>query len=116
MKAMPKLTQKDRKEINHLRSLFPAEITVNANYSQDDGFYADILTYPGCHTQGETFSELIDMINDCMYTYFDVPEKYLSSMFSYMPPIEMGKKLGILPNLDELKLKIVEPQREKVKC
>ena len=113
---MAKLTQKQKKEVNRLQSLFPNEISVNADVSKDGGFYADILTFPGCHTQGDTLSELIDMINDCMYTYFEVPEKYISYMPSYTMtiPFEVGERFGLLPNMNDLKLKAVQ-QREVAK-
>jgi len=111
---MKKITQKQIKEISKFISLFPKEISVHAAPSEDGGFYADILTFPGCHTQGETLSELIDMINDCMYTYFEVPEKYISYMPSYMMPVEVGERFGLLPNTNELMLKGVK-QREIAK-
>lgn len=111
---MAKLTQKQVKEIVHLRGLFPKEIAVRIGTSEDGGFYADVLKYPGCHTQGETFSELIDMINDCVYTYFEIPERYLSYMPSYIASTQLAEKFGLLPDMSEVRLKSIQ-QREAVK-
>ena len=94
---MRKLTPKDKQEINRLRSLFPAKIEVSVARAQEGGFVAEILTYPGCYTEGETFSELLFMINDCLYTYFDIPEKYVSYMPEYLAPMSLAERLGIAP-------------------
>lgn len=117
MNAMQNLTLKDQKEITRLRRLFPQEITVRAHRSEDGGFCAEILAYPGCFTEGDTFSELIEMINDAMMTYFEVPEKYISFMPNYLAPLAMAQKFGVFPVIDmkgNLKLKIASI-RETVK-
>ena len=94
---MRKLTLKDKKEISRLRSLFPAKIEVSVARAQEGGFVAEILTYPGCYTEGETFSELLFMINDCLYAYFNIPEKYVSYMPEYLAPMSLAERLGIAP-------------------
>ena len=94
---MAKLTSKDKKEISRLRALFPDKIEVSAARAEEGGFVAEILTYPGCYTQGETFSELLVMINDCLYTYFDIPEKYVPYMPEYLAPMSLAERLGIVP-------------------
>jgi len=94
---MGKLTQKDKKEISRLQVLFPNKIEVLVARAEEDGFIAEILTYPGCYTEGETFSELLFMINDCLYTCFDIPEKYVSYMPEYLAPMSLAEHLGIAP-------------------
>lgn len=56
--------------------------------SEDGGFAAEILSYPRTFTEANTFSELIEMVNDALYTYFDVPEKYVSFMPTYLPSLD----------------------------
>ena len=94
---MRKLTLKDKKEISQLRALFPKKIEVSVARAEEGGFVAEILTYPGCYTEGETFSELLFMINDCLYTYFDIPEKYVSYMPEYLAPMSLAERLGVAP-------------------
>ena len=105
---MRNLTLRDKKEITRLRKLFPEEITVRIHRSIDGGFCAEILAYPGCFTEGDTFSELIEMINDGVMTYFEIPEKYISFMPNYLASLAMAQKFGLFPVTEmksDLKLK-----------
>ncbi len=77
-----------QKEVYNLQSLFPKEVTVSVRRSEDGGFAAEILSYPRTFTEADTFSELIEMINDALYTYFDVPKKFVSFMPTYLPPLD----------------------------
>ena len=110
---MLKLTQKQIREINRLRHLFPDKIMVSVARAKEGGFVAEITTYPGCFTQGETFSELLVMINDCIYTYFDIPEKYIPFMPEYLAPMSLAEHLGIVPT--KATLKSIQIQYESVK-
>ena len=113
---MAKLTKEDIKKINSYRSLFPREIIVKILRSEDGGFAAEITEFPRCYTEADTFAELIEMINDAMMTYFEVPEKYASYMPTYLPTIETAQKFNAFPVFrteEELKLKL--PNRETIK-
>jgi predicted RNase H-like HicB family nuclease len=98
---MVNLSQEDIREINRLRSLFPAEIKVQVRRSADGGFVAEILTFPGIITEADTFTELIEMINDAVMSYFEVPEKYASFVANYIPSIAMAQQFGIFPVIEE---------------
>ena len=114
---MGKLLKKDIKEVNRLRSLFPFQISVNVYRSKDGGFCAEVLSFPGCYTEGETLSELIEMINDMVKTYFDVPEKYVSFVPSYVPPIKLAQELDVFPiNMKQHESELSLVGREKVNC
>ncbi|MCR4328681.1 MAG: type II toxin-antitoxin system HicB family antitoxin [Patescibacteria group bacterium] len=78
---MVKISKKQIVEINRLRGLFPKSIRVRVERSADGGFCAEVKTFPGCVTEANTFSELIEMVNDAVRTYFEVPER----LVSYMP-------------------------------
>lgn len=113
---MGKLTKKNIKEINSYRSLFPREIVVKILRSEDGGFAAEITEFPRCYTEADTFAELIEMINDAIKTYFEVPDKYNSYMPTHLPTIETAQKFDAFPVFkteEELKLKL--PNRETVK-
>lgn len=99
---MKKISPKEKEKIISLIKLFPAKISVTIHRSEDGGFWAEINDLDGCATQGETLSELLEMINDCVYTYFDVPKKYLSFMPSYLPSVDLARKFNIFPLASEL--------------
>lgn len=88
---------KDTKEINRLRALFPQEIEVRVSRSEDGGFIAAVRNFPGVSTEANTFSELIEMVNDALLTYFEIPAQYAPFVVSYLPPIEAAQAAGIYP-------------------
>ncbi|MEK7193181.1 MAG: hypothetical protein AAB652_00110 [Patescibacteria group bacterium] len=92
-----KLTEKDKKEIRKLRALFPHEITVQVQRSEDGGFCAEILVFAGCRTEADSFSELIEMINDAARTFLEVPERYISYVPTYLPTVETAQHLDAYP-------------------
>ena len=94
---MSHLSAKDIKEINRLRSLFPKEIGVKVRRSEDGGFVAEVLTFPGVVTEADTFSELIEVVNDALMCYFEIPKKYAQFTANYLPSLELSQKLGIFP-------------------
>ena len=100
---MKSITKQQEKEINKIRSLFPSQINVRTHRSENGKYCAEITTYPGSFTEADTFSSLIEMVNDCMRTYFEVPEKYFSYVPPYLPPISAVQEFGIFPVVEETK-------------
>ncbi len=82
MKTMDKkLSEKEAAEAKRLISLFPSEIVVKISHAEEGGFCAEIfIEKDKLLTQGETVSELIEMINDAVRTYFEVPASLVSLM------------------------------------
>jgi|SRR3989344_190881 len=95
------MARKVELEIERLRSLFPASIEVSVERSQDGGFFANISTFPGCVTQADSFSELIEMVNDAVRTYFEIPEGYLPHMPTYLPPVQVVRRLDVFPVVEK---------------
>lgn len=95
---MVKFSSQDIKKINYFRKLFPHTIKVKVSLSNEGGFYVEVLTFPGCFTEAETFSELIEMVNDAVATTLEVPRKYLHHMPTYMPPVTLAQRLNIFPS------------------
>lgn len=97
------------KEVNKLIERFPRKISV-AVEKYRDGFVAVIKNFPGCATQGSSFSELIEMVNDAVRSYFEIPEKYIPFMPDYKPPLALATKLDLFPTKrfkkSEIKLEI----------
>jgi predicted RNase H-like HicB family nuclease len=94
---MNALTQEEIKAINGLRGLFPSSINVSIHRTESGEFVARINTFKGFMTEGKTFSELIEMVNDAVKTYFEIPEKFISYMPSYVPSIEVAQELDVFP-------------------
>ncbi len=96
---MVKNISKDKiAEIERLRALFPAEILVKVSRAEEGGFCAEIhINNEVLCTDAESVSELIDMINDAVRTYFEVPTEFVSYMGEYIPPLEMTQQLGLMP-------------------
>jgi predicted RNase H-like HicB family nuclease len=104
-----KSTQKFKK-ITQLRSLFPKQINVRVHQSKNGKFCAEIITYPDCFTEADTFSSLIEMVNDAVRTYYEVPKKYFPYVPNYMPPLKLAQKFNIFPireKTGELKFEII---------
>ena len=79
--ASKKLIQ-ERKLI--YKALLPQKISVRIHKAEEGGFWAKIIEIP-CSSQGETLSELFDMLTRAIYAYYDVPEKFIPEFGSYIP-------------------------------
>lgn len=101
---MRKITAKDKNNILKFHELFPRKIGVRVQRSEDGGFFAEILAFDGklC-TEAQTFSELIEMVNDAVVTYLEIPKKYISFMPSYIPPLKVAQEFGIFPAFKKAK-------------
>jgi predicted RNase H-like HicB family nuclease len=113
-----KLTAKQKKDVEFMRGSLPKKIEVGISRTSDGGFFAEILNFPGCVTQGESFSELINMINDAVYAYFEIPKKYIKFMPSYLPSPKTVQKMDIFPVVkkDHRTITIPINRREESTC
>lgn len=63
-------------------------VVVNVK-NTDDGLWAKVFTPDGrlsnCYTQATNATELIVMINDAIFTHFEVPEKLRRDLGFYVP-------------------------------
>jgi predicted RNase H-like HicB family nuclease len=111
------MTSKEIQEVNRLRELFPQEINVSVSRSGEGTFLARVNTFRGIFTEGKTFFELMEMINDAIQTYFEIPEKYASYMPSYIPSVGLAQFLEEFP-ATEKKEDVILPlsSREEVPC
>ncbi|MBI4137884.1 MAG: type II toxin-antitoxin system HicB family antitoxin [Candidatus Sungbacteria bacterium] len=75
--------------------LLPRKLSVDIHRAEEGGFWAKVRELPGCNTQGEDFIDLVDMINDAIFTYFDVPQKMRNALGHYVPeiPEELRKRI-----------------------
>jgi predicted RNase H-like HicB family nuclease len=94
---MAKLTKLQIEKVNELRKLFPSKLNVSICRIEDGTFLAEIKSLYGIRTEGNNFSELIEMVNDAVKTYFEVPRKLLPYMPNYVPSIRAAQKLDVFP-------------------
>lgn len=100
-----------------MRELFPREINVGVSRSEEGIFLAHINTFKGIFTEGKTFLELMEMVNDAMRTYFEIPEKYLSYMPSYIPSMELAQFLEEFPATHKKEdVNLPLSSREEIPC
>ena len=100
---MAKLTAKEKARIQELRQQFPEYIDVVVTPCDEDegGFFAEVVTFPGCVTQGETLSELNAMINDVVATVLEIPKEYISYMPTYVAPAQLYQRFNLFPMPEE---------------
>lgn len=75
------------------QSQLPSSIKVKIGKSKDGGFWVEVISLPGCFTQAESGEELFVMINDAVYTYFDISERYFPFLPRYFPTEKMKRRL-----------------------
>lgn len=78
---------KSQKEYLRHIIMLPRKLSVKIYRAEEGGFWAKILELPGCNTQGEDFLDLVSMINDAVFTWFNVPQKMRKTLGYYMPHI-----------------------------
>ena len=109
-----KLTKQDKQNIREIREQLPSMVSVGISRSRDGGFTAEVSTFPGCYTEAESFMELVDMVNDAVRTYFEIPRKYYSYMPNYVPPLKTAQEFGAFPVIrSEKTVKLQLVGREK---
>ena len=82
-----------QKQLLLYKTLLPSRVSVQIYKAEEGGFWAKILELPGCRTQGETLSELIDMMSDAVYSYLGIPSRLRSRLGSYVP-VEIIRKIA----------------------
>ncbi|MFH1170852.1 MAG: hypothetical protein V1704_04885 [Candidatus Vogelbacteria bacterium] len=77
-----------QQEIMKFRAVLPNRVIVNVE-NTDDGLWAKVSTVDGklsnCYTQAINATELIVMINDAIFTHFEIPEETRKCIGFYVP-------------------------------
>ena len=74
---------------------FPENLEVSIKPSQDNGYVIYVKNLPGCITQAETGQKIFEMVNDAVYTYFQIPEDYQPFMPVFFPTESERKEFNI---------------------
>ena len=78
-----------------LKYKLPDKLEVEIKELEDGYYFANVKNVPGCSTQAQSPEELFEMVNDAIYTYFDVPEQYQPFVQAYIPSENVRKKYGM---------------------
>lgn len=76
------LSMKKVKRLQFYKDLMPDHVTMEI-HKTNEGFWAKIKELPHCYTQANDFSGLIEMINDAIYTYLEIPSKFRKEVGLY---------------------------------
>lgn len=75
-------------QIRQYKALLPARVLIRVE-NTDNGLWAKISSPDGklsnCYTQASNATELMLMVNDAIFTHFEVPEKFRKSLGFYVP-------------------------------
>lgn len=83
---------KNLKDLIRFYMILPRNIAVEIHRADEGGFWARVKNVPGCVTQAENFLELVEMINDAVFTYFEVPRKLRNGLGFYVPQLSQKIK------------------------
>ncbi len=91
--ATNSMNKSQRQHLEYIM-LLPRTLSVDVHRAEEGGFWAKVKALPGCNTQGEDFIDLVDMINDAVFTYFDVPQKMRNALGRYVPSLSEKMRGG----------------------
>ena len=60
------------KDLKYYKDLLPQELTVETTITED-GLVAEVKNFPHCYTQASNAMELIEIVNDAVMTYLEIP-------------------------------------------
>jgi len=84
---------KKAQNLNYFKKLLPKKLTVAIHKSDKGNLWAKIKELPHCYTQADSYFELIEMLNDAIYTYLEIPTKLMPKLGYYIPQ-EILQKLA----------------------
>lgn len=108
--------KKSQQEYLKYTMFLPHKLSVEIHKAEEGGFWAKVRELPGCNTQGDNFTDLVDMINDAIFTYFDVPQKIRGFLGYYIPQVpERARKnfetQAQHAQIEELATKIIKSKK-----
>ena len=97
-----------KKDLKYYTGLLPKRINVMVE-RDENGLSASIKEIPFCYTQGSNATELTEMLNDAIFTHYEIPESLRKKVGYYVPvPAkhlkieEMFRKLVAMDNAKEV--------------
>jgi len=62
----------------------PRTLNLQIRLTQDGWFVATVPELPGLITQAQSQHELLDMVNDAVLTYFDIPKRQADIIYNQL--------------------------------
>jgi predicted RNase H-like HicB family nuclease len=77
------------------KAILPEQLRVEIHKADagETGYWAKVVEIP-CYSQGENFRQLFDILTKAIYAYYNVPEKLISELGTYLPVEELQRKLA----------------------
>lgn len=84
----------DQDELFAMRWKIPTTLQIEIKES-DGTYFAKVTSFGDDNvvTQANTGQELVEMINDALYAYLDIPVQYKESIGFFMPPEPVRQEL-----------------------
>lgn len=82
-----------REEKLLFQALLPETVKIAVHKAEEGGYWAKGTDVP-CYAQGETLSELFDILTKAIYVYYNVPAKLIAELGSYIPVTEMKERVN----------------------
>ena len=77
-----------QQEVTRFKTLLPNRVVVNVE-NTNDGLWAKISSsdkkLSNCYTQADNTVELVVMINDAIFTHFEIPKNIRKNIGFYVP-------------------------------
>ncbi|MEK7546668.1 MAG: hypothetical protein AAB536_00595 [Patescibacteria group bacterium] len=82
-----------REEKLLFQALLPETVKIIVNKAEEGGYWAKGIDVP-CYSQGENLSELFEVLTKAIYVYYNVPQKFIRELGSYIPVNEMKERVN----------------------
>jgi predicted RNase H-like HicB family nuclease len=73
-----------KKDIQFYKKLMPGKLSLEIHRTEE-GFWAKVKELPHCYTEAKDFLGLIEMVNDAVFTYLEIPDKFRKVVGFYLP-------------------------------
>lgn len=86
----------DDDELVALSWKIPKELKIHISKTAD-GYFARITSFDDDNvvTQAKTGQELVTMVNDALYSYLEIPARYMETLGVFMPPEDVRQELQV---------------------
>ena len=72
--------------------MLPEYLRIELHKAEEGGYWAKAVEIP-CYSQGENLSELFNVLTKAIYAFYDIPEKLISELGTYLPVNSVRKSV-----------------------
>ena len=74
------------------KAILPSVLHIEIHKAEEGGYWAKTKEIP-CYSQGEKFWDLFNILTKAIYAYYNVPEKFISELGTYIPVISVQESV-----------------------